>query len=91
MSWQVLCLHHELKDAQPYALPLQRLVHVEVEHAAWLDLRHSASCDEQILVTCLEQGQRFALLNDHVQKLVALRVDKLLVSRDCRSKSLSNC
>ena len=72
VGWQALCLQHVFKDAQPNALSLQGLMNVEIKYATWFDLRHCPASDKQIFVTCLQQGQRFGSLNDHVQKLVSL-------------------
>lgn len=75
MSRQVLRLHHELEDAQADALPLQRLVDVEVENATRLDLLHGPTCDVERLVPGLKESKCTIALHDHVQILVARRLN----------------
>ena len=43
---QILILHHELKNAKSNTLPLQALMHVEVEHAPRVDLLHRPTGNE---------------------------------------------
>ena len=90
MSWQILIFHHVLKDTKADTLPLQRLMHIEVKYASWINLLLlAAACDEERLVPSLEQGQRLISLHDHEQVLIALRINQLAMSRYRVAESLS--
>ena len=48
VCWQVLVFHHVFEDTKADTLPLQRLMHIEVKDASWINLLLlSAACDEE--------------------------------------------
>ena len=75
VSWQSFVLEHELEECLSNALPLERLVHVEVKNAPRFDLSQCTRVDVERLVSGLQQCEGCVLLHNHVQVLVSRRLD----------------
>ena len=86
---QIFVFHHELKDAKPDTLPLQALMHVEVEDAPRAYLLHGASRYVQRLHASLEKCQGLRIHHNHEQMLASLRVNQLTVRCDRGAEALS--
>ena len=89
MRSQIFEFHHELKDAKPDTLPLQALMHVEVEDAPRAYLLHRASRYVQRLHASLEKCQGARTHHNHEQMLAPLRVNQLTVRGDRGAEALS--
>ena len=90
MGSQIFVLHHELENAKSDTLPLQALMHVEVEDAPRAYLLHRASRYVQGLHASLEKCQGACTHHNHEQMLASGRVNQLAVGGDCGAEALSS-